>query len=96
MVKKVNKAVQLTMTLPGISPKRGRPAKADAMSNAERQRKFRDSHKMIETGEKISATIKRLAGEFDLTEVQVTRELLRFALCNKNWSKTGFPVVGGD
>lgn len=45
-----------------------------------------------QTGEQIAATIKRLADEFDLTQAEVTRELLRFALCNRNWQETGFPA----
>lgn len=69
----------------------GRPRKPDAMTNAERQAKFRAYRQMVMTGDKIGATIKRFAKEFDLTEDQVTRELLRFALCNRNWGQTGFP-----
>lgn len=87
---KKNLAEQLTMTLPGVPPKRGRPAKPDALSNAERQRRWREKRSMVVTGDRISATIKRFAKEFDLTEDKVTRELLRFALCNRNWSRTGF------
>lgn len=86
-----NLAEQLTMTLPGVPPKRGRPVTGRALSNADRQRRFRKCHKTIETGERIGATITRLAQEFDLSELEVTRELLRFALCNRNWSRTGFP-----
>ena len=86
-----NLAEQLTMTLPGVAPKRGRPVSGRALSNTERQRRFRQSHKTIETGERIGATITRLAQEFDLSELEVTRELLRFALCNRNWRQTGFP-----
>lgn len=51
---------------------------------------------MVETGEKIGATIKRLAREFGLSEAYITRELLRFALCNKKWSQTGFPCCPKD
>lgn len=91
MRKVANLAEQLTMTLPGVAPKRGRPATGHAMTGAERQRIFRRRHKTIETGERIGATITRLAADFGLSELEVTRELLRFALCNRNWSRTGFP-----
>lgn len=72
---------------------RGRPKKPDAMTNAERQAKFRASRAAVQVGDTMSATIKRLAGQFDLSEQEVTRELLRFALCNRNWSQTGFSVT---
>jgi len=68
-----------------------RPASGNALSNAERQTRFRNRHKLIETGNQMNATITRLANHFDLTEAQVTRELIRFALCNRNWMQTGFP-----
>jgi len=84
-------AVQLTMTLPGIPPKRGRRATGRAMTGAQRQANFRKSRALVPVGDRIGETIKRLAQEFELSEGVVTRELLRFALCNKNWSQTGFP-----
>lgn len=89
-----DRAAALTMELPGIpkAVKRGRPCKEGTLSNAERQRKFRAERKTVKTGEKIAATIKRFADEFDLTEDQITRELLRFALCNRNWANTGFNI----
>lgn len=87
-----DRAALLTPELDGIpaAVRRGRPPKADALSNSERQRRYRESRKLVKTGEKIAATIARFAQEFDLTEDQITRELLRFALCNRNWSRTGF------
>lgn len=91
MRKVTNLAEQLTLTLPGVAPKRGRRVTGTAMTNAERQKRFWQRHKTIGTGDRIGATITRLAKEFDLSELQVTRELLRFALCNKNWARTGFP-----
>lgn len=72
---------------------RGRPKKPDAMTNAQRQAKYRAARAAVPVGEKMSETIKKLSAEFDLTEQQVTRELLRFALCNRNWSQTGFNVT---
>lgn len=81
-----------TLELPGIPKRRGRPVTGCAMTNAERQRKYRKSHKSVDAGETMSATITRLAKAFDLTESQVTRHLLRFALCNKNWMQSGFPL----
>lgn len=91
-MKATDKSAMLTEELPGMPRcvKRGRPCKDGALSNAERQRKYRESRKLVETGPKIAATISRFAQEFDLTEDQVTRELLRFALCNRNWRRTGF------
>lgn len=90
--KQTNGAVAATLPLIGIPAKRGRPASGKALSNSERQRRWRKSHKTIEAGDQISATIKRLADQFDLSDAQVTRELLRFALCNRNWAQTGFPL----
>lgn len=87
-----NLAVQLTMTLPGVAPKRGRPATGRAMTGAQRIAKFRKSRALVPVGDRIGATIKRLAEQFDLSELVITRELLRFALCNRNWSKAGFPL----
>lgn len=92
-MKAKDRAAALTAELPGMPDtpkKRGRPCREGALSNAERQRRFRAQRKNVLVGEKISATISRFAAEFDLTEDQVTRELLRFALCNRNWGKTGF------
>lgn len=91
-MKASDKSATLTMELPGIPVfvKRGRPCSDNALSNAERQRKYQKSRKTVKIGEKIAATITRFAREFDLTEDQVTRELLQFALCNRNWSQTGF------
>lgn len=93
-MKATDKSAKFTDELPGMpkAVKRGRPCSPDSMSNAERQRRYRARHKSIDTGEKIAATISRFAKEFDLTEDQVTRELLRFALCNRNWNQTGFNV----
>lgn len=69
----------------------GRPSKPDAMTNAERQRKFRQSRVQVESGTRIHQTIQALADQFDMSFAEVSRELLRFALCNKNWKQTGFP-----
>jgi hypothetical protein len=92
MAKKRNLAADLTMMLPGVPGKRGRKPTGKAMTNAERQAKYRETHKAVETGTSIARTIKRFAEDFDLTEQQITRELLRFALCNRNWAQTGFPL----
>lgn len=93
MRSKTNLAQKLTMQLPGMPGKAGRPCTGTAMTNAQRQQKFRKTHKSVDVGERINATISKLAKDFDLTEDQVTRELLRFALCNRNWNQTGFPGV---
>lgn len=70
--------------------RRGRPPKSDSMTNAQRQAKFRASRLLVPMGETMTATIARFSKEFDMTETEITRELIRFALTNRNWSKTGF------
>lgn len=94
-MKATDKSAAMTPDLPGLpkATRRGRPPKPDALSNAERQRRYREQRKMVDTGPRIAATISSLAHEFALSEGQVTRELLRFALCNRNWKKTGFNVT---
>lgn len=87
-------AKERTLNLPGVpaAPKRrGRKPTGTALTNAQRQARYRARHKHIETGERIGATITALAKQFDLSEPVITRELLRFALCNRNWKQTGFP-----
>lgn len=91
---KTDLSKKLTKQLPGMPGIPGRPCTGTAMTNAERQRKYRERHKAVDIGERMNATITKLAKEFDLTEDQVTRELIRFALCNRNWNQTGFPGVG--
>lgn len=79
--------------LSGIPKKRGRRATGKALSGAERQKRYRKSHKSVETGDRMAFTIRALADQFGLSESEVTRHLLAFALCNKNWARTGFPRV---
>lgn len=74
------------VTRPGRKPKGERP-----LTNAERQAAFRAKRLTVYTGERMATTIASLANEFDLTRDEVTQHLLRFALCNRNWKKTGFP-----
>lgn len=92
-MKATDKAAELTPDLPGIpsANRRGRKPKLGALSNKERQRRWREKHSSMNVGERISKTITSLATDFDLTEDQVTRYLLRFALCNRNWRQSGFP-----
>lgn len=73
----------------------GRPVSGIAKTNAERQAAYRNRHVLVPAGEAIPQTIARLAKQFDLPESAVTRELLRFALCNRNWGKLGFPGLRG-
>jgi hypothetical protein len=99
-MKAQDQSAAMTDELPGIpvAKKRGRPKSEDSMTNAERQAKYRKARKLMKTGDRISATITRFAREFDVSEDHVTRALLRFALCNRNWSQTGFAayeVKGG-
>lgn len=73
------------------SPSRGRPKSPQSLSNADRQRRYRERHARVKTGDRMTATIRSLAQEFGLDESQVTVELIRFALCNRDWRKLGFP-----
>lgn len=86
MAKEKTKAADLTSDL---LPKRarGRPSTGAAKTNAERQAAYRAKA----ASDTINATIARLAHDFDMTRQEVTRELLRFALCNRKWEETGFP-----
>jgi len=77
---------------PAPAPRRGRRPSPNSMTNAQRSAKYRASHARIHTGDRIAQTIRGLANEFGLDEVYVTRELLRFALRNRNWRLTGFPI----
>lgn len=92
-MKAENLAAKLTMTLPGIPAKRGRPVTGKAMTTAQRQAKYRREHTADRSNDRIESTIRSLAEEFDLAIAQVRRELLRFALCNRNWRQSGFPGV---
>lgn len=92
MAMKRNAAIDATLPLPGIIRPVGRPRKPNAMTNAQRQAAYRKRHKSVDVGETMTASIKRFAKHFDLTEDQITRELIRFALCNRNWMQTGFPL----
>jgi len=69
--------------------KKGRPA-GTGKTNAERQAAFRARHVLVPLGEQMSATIRRYADDFDLTQGEVIKELIRFALTNNNWKDTGF------
>lgn len=81
----------MTMELSGVSRRRGRPSSGKAKSGAQRQRDFRNRHAIVAVGDLISSTIKRLSEQFEMPVPVVTRELLRFALCNRNWAQLGFP-----
>lgn len=84
-----------TLELPGLPPppkKRGRPKSKNSLTPAQRQRKYRQRVKAIDLGERMGATVKDLADEFDLSVSEVARELVRFALCNRNWKQTGFSI----
>lgn len=86
MVKR-NAAVDATLTLPGIKRPVGRPRKPGALTGAQRQASFR----LKASSERMEVTIKRLSDQFDLPVSHIKRELIRFALCNRNWAQTGFP-----
>jgi hypothetical protein len=71
--------------------KRGRPKSPNSMSNAERQKKWRNQHKPVNFGPRMGATIEFLAKEFEVPVPMVIRALCRFALCNRDWKKLGIP-----
>lgn len=93
MAKDTSIAAVRTPDLFGAPSRRGRPPSPHAMTAAQRQAKYRKTHFAYDLGPKIGATIKRLSKEFDLNEDQIVRHLLAFALCNRNWSQSGFPTV---
>lgn len=68
----------------------GRPKLEAAMTNAERQAKYRTTHKAVQIGASMVATVESLAADFDMSQAEVTRELIRWALTNRNWRQTGF------
>ena len=78
-----------TLDLP-LPARRGRPRNPDAMTNAQRQRRWRERHQPMDIGQ-MAKTIRELAQTFDMTEQDVTRALLRFALRNRNWKQLGIP-----
>lgn len=84
------KAAKLTPDLFTAKTHRGRPPKAGSLTGAERQAKFRAARITVNLGETMADTVRRYANEFDLSIDDVMRELVRFALTNNNWSKTGF------
>lgn len=75
---------------PARKSHRGRPPAAVKKTSADRQAKFRSERVQVKLGEKMAATVRSLAGDFDLSESDVMAELIRFALTNKNWRQTGF------
>ena len=80
-----NTADLFTQKLP-----RGRPPKAGSMTAAERQAKFRAQRVMVDLGPCMTDTVRKYSADFDLTIDDVIKELVRFALTNRNWSQTGF------
>lgn len=75
---------------PVVKRGRGRPKKSGSLTVADRQARFRASRLPVDLGERMTATIAALSAEFDLTQSDVVRRLVRFALCNRNWRQTGF------
>ncbi|MGY8531922.1 hypothetical protein [Paracidovorax citrulli] len=70
--------------------RRGRPRKY--ASDADRKAAYRAGKARIDYTDKpeIKATISRLASQFEVGENEVLQELVRFALCNRDWSRMGF------
>jgi len=88
-MKAKDKSAALTPDLLG-QKRIGRPPKLETLSNAERQRRYREKRVLLDVGVRMAATVASLAKDFDKTESEVTAELLKFALCNRNWRRTGF------
>jgi hypothetical protein len=91
MAQQTTIAAERTPDIFGASRRVGRSRSEFSMSNIERQKKYRQCRKLMNIGERMNSTITRLAQDFDLTEDTVIRELIKFALCNRNWNQTGFP-----
>jgi len=80
--------------LTGLEPKPtklGRPKKKGALTNAQRQAKYRQTRLPLVVGARMSGTVRQLAADFDMTPSEVLGHLVRYALCNKNWGQQGFP-----
>lgn len=82
----------LTMELPLVR-KRGPRVSGKARSNAERQAAYRARRVSVDLGERMAATVRTLAEDFELDPNQVVRELVRHALLTRNWKVTGFPGI---
>ncbi|MGY8590922.1 hypothetical protein QRO08_10025 [Paracidovorax citrulli] len=68
----------------------GRPRKY--ASDADRKAAYRAGKARIDYTDKpeIKATISKLAEQFEVGENEVLQELVRFALCNRDWARMGF------
>jgi len=91
MAKDRTGAALVTPDLLPMPKRRGRPSTGKALTVSERQKRFREKRVPVVVGSRMSATVAELAALYNLTADQVTAHLIRFALCNKNWKKTGFP-----
>lgn len=91
MTKANDKSAKLTPDLLTKKRPRGRPPKPDALTNSQRQARYRKRRLPMAVGERMTETVQTLAKDFDLTTSEVTAHLVRFALCNRNWKQTGFP-----
>lgn len=68
----------------------GRPVKSDSLTGAQRQAQYRAERIQCKLGAGMVSTVQELASLFDLSQDDVMRELVRFALTNRNWKNTGF------
>ncbi|CAM4056558.1 hypothetical protein [Paracidovorax anthurii] len=70
--------------------RRGRPRKW--ASDAERKAAYRAGKSRIDYTDKpeIKATLAKLADQFEVGENEVLQELVRFALCSRDWARMGF------
>lgn len=83
-------------SVPGPEKRRGRPRKY--ASDAERKAAYRAGKSRIDYTDKpeITATISRLAEQFEVGQNEVLQELVRFALCNRDWARMGFAAKRVD
>jgi len=82
-----------TLELPGVTRPGRKPKGERPLTNAERQAQFRKKRISVESGDRMTETVRALAEQFDLSKDEVIKHLLRFALCNRNWKQTGFPTT---
>lgn len=96
MAKSETGAAKCTPDLFTYKTIQGRPPKPGALTASQRQAKFRAERLHVKLGEGMVETVKRYADQFDLSTDEVIQHLVRFALTNHQWSKTGFPSRNGN
>lgn len=72
--------------------KRGRPRKPDATTNAQRVAAYKAQRIYIKLGP-MAETVRKMADHFEISFDDAMRSLVQYALCNRNWWQTGFPLL---